>query len=84
MYTKHRTKEKKGGGLAIGHLINDNIKLEEIKTKNNNILVLEGTIHNGKIQIILTYLNCCKEVKGERYKENREIQKRNRKTNMLR
>ena len=52
MYTKHRTKEKKVGGLAIGHLINDNIKLEEMKTKNNNILVLEGTIHYEKMRSI--------------------------------
>ena len=56
-------------------MIVDKIKLEEIQTKSNNILILEGTIYNEKIRIILTYMDCCKEFKGGRYKENREIQR---------
>ena len=56
-------------------LISNSIKLEERQTKSNNILILEGTIYNEKIRIILTYMDCCKEVKGERYKENRENEK---------
>ena len=65
LYTKHRTrKEKKGGGLAIGHLIDDRIKLEKIETENKNALILE---HSGaaialltkkfKILIYLKYVN---------------------------
>ena len=45
LYTKHKKKkEKKGGGLAIGHLIDKKIKLEEIKIESSDILILEGTI----------------------------------------
>ena len=44
--TKHRKKgEKKGGGLAIGHLINEKIKLEETKNESSDILIVEGAIH---------------------------------------
>jgi len=56
-------------------LIDDKIKLEEIQTKNNNILILELSIHNEKIRIILTYTDCCKEVKGaniKRIEKNRK------------
>ena len=55
IYTKPRTKrEKKGGGLAIGHLIDNRIKLEEIQVENNNIIIIiiEGTIYNDKIRIL--------------------------------
>ena len=56
LYTKHRTNiEKKGGGLAIGHLIDNRIKLEEIQVENNNILIIEETIYKEKIRILLTY-----------------------------
>ena len=41
LYTKHRTKkDKKGGRLAIGHLIDDTIRLEEQEIENRNILIL--------------------------------------------
>ena len=64
LFTKHRgRKEKKGGGLAIGHLIDSKIKLEEIQVKNSNILILEGTIYSEKVRIILTYMDCSKEKK---------------------
>ena len=52
------------------------IKLEELKTDNRNILALEGTIYNEKIIILLTYMDCCKEARGQNYKINREIQKK--------
>ena len=38
-------------------------------------MILEGTIHNEKIRIILTYMDCSKEKRGERYDANRAIQK---------
>ena len=41
----------------------------------NFILIVEGTIYNEKIKIILTYFNCCKLRAGRRYLENREMQK---------
>jgi len=45
MFSKHRNKkDKKGGGLAIGFNKEADIKLEEIKIKNNDVLALEGTI----------------------------------------
>ena len=61
MFSKHRIKkEKKGGGLAIGHDKEADIKLEEIKIKNNDILALEGTILNTKFRIILCYFDSTK------------------------
>ena len=76
LFTAHRTrKDKNGGELAIGHLIDDRIKLEEIEKENRFILILEGTIHNEIIRIILTYIFFCKETKGLSYKAKREIQK---------
>ena len=42
LYTKHRNKnEKRGGGLAIGHLTDNKINLEEIKVESNDILILD-------------------------------------------
>ena len=53
LYTKHRTrKDKKGGGLVIGYLDDDRIKLEEKEIENRNILILEGMIYNEKMRII--------------------------------
>ena len=47
--TKHRKKgEKKGGGLAIGHLDDERIKLEEVKVDSSDILIVEGTVHRKK------------------------------------
>merc|ERR1711874_102660 len=49
IFSKHRTKkEKKGGCLAIGYDKEADIKLEQIKIKNSDILALEGTICNTK------------------------------------
>ena len=46
IYIKRRgKKEKRGGGLAIGHLNDRRIRLEEVEIKNSNIMVLEGSIY---------------------------------------
>ena len=75
LYTKQRTaRDRQGGGIAIGHLKVDRIILEEIETKGRDILILEGTIYNERIRIILTYMDCCKEANGPRFRANREIQ----------
>ena len=76
IFSKHRgKKEKKGGGLIIGHKKDNRIKLEEINVKNNDILALEGTIRGNKIRIILTYLDSTKLKTGKDYEINRKIQK---------
>ena len=77
-FDKQRTSKPetlKGGGLMIGYIENERIKLEKIETKSEYILIVEGTIYNEKIKIILTYFNCCKLRVGRRYLENREMQK---------
>jgi len=38
-------------------------------------MILEGTIHNKKIKIILTYMGCYKGKQGADYEENRNIKK---------
>ena len=48
--------------------------MEEIETRSEDILIIEGMIYNEKIKIILAYFNCSKELTGRRYRENREIQ----------
>ena len=74
LFTKYRKKkEKKGGGLFLGHLTDPRIKLEEIKIDNSDILILEGTIHSKKVRIILTYIGCSKERKGNDYDVNRKL-----------
>jgi len=45
----------------IGHKLSNKIKLEEIETKNMDILALEGTIENQKYRIILSYFDSCKK-----------------------
>merc|ERR1712030_288049 len=69
-----RPNQDKGGGLMIGHPTDEKIKLEKIKTKSDDILVVEGEIHKEKIRIILIYFNCGKLAVGRRYNENRKIQ----------
>ena len=49
--------------------------MEEIKVESNDILILEGTIHSEKVRIILTYMGCSKERKGEDYDAKRRLQK---------
>ena len=56
-------------------MIDNRIKLEEVKIENKDILIIEGTIHKEKIRIILTYMDCCKETRGPNYNANRVIQK---------
>ena len=75
--TKHRKRgEKKGGGLAIGHLVDGKIKLEEVRVESSDILIVEGTIHWRRVRIILIYMGCSKEKKGEECEVNREIQRK--------
>ena len=59
----------------IGHKLSNKIKLEEIETKNIDILALEGTIENQKYRIILSYFDSCKNKSGKEYNKNRIIQK---------
>ena len=40
--------------------------MEEIETESENILVIDGTIYNEKVRIILVYFNCSKEVAGKK------------------
>merc|ERR1711874_550593 len=76
LFSKHRgKKDKKGGGLIIGHMKDNRIKLEEIEVKNNDILALEGTIRGNRIMIILTYFDSTKLKTGKGYESNRRIQK---------
>ena len=76
MFSKHRNKkEKKGGGLSIGYKKDNRIKLDEIKIKNNDVLVLEGTIINTKIRIILSYFDSTKLKSGKDFNSNRRLQK---------
>merc|ERR1711874_512212 len=67
--------EKKGGGLAIGYDKDADIKLEQIKIKNNDILALEGTIFNTKFRIVLCYFDSTKLKSGKDYNRNRKLQK---------
>ena len=80
IHSKERTsREKNGGGLAIGYIESNLIELEEIETQSNDILVIEGRIYNKNIRIILTYMDCTKAKGGKGFEHNREIQKKNRK-----
>ena len=77
MYDKQRVgrqNQDKGGGLIIGHLTDERIKLEKLNTESDDILVVEGEIHKEKIRIVLIYFNCGKLAVGRRYNENRKIQ----------
>merc|ERR1711888_512769 len=65
----------KEGGLMIGYIENERIKLDKKEIKSEDIQVVEGTIFNERIKIILTYFNCCKLRAGRRYQENREMPK---------
>ena len=65
----------KGGGLMIGYIEDERIKMEKIDTINEDILIIEGIIYNEKIKIILAYFNCNKGRAGKRFQENRDIQK---------
>ena len=76
LYEKNRgKKDKRGGGLMIGHKLSNKIKLEEVKVDNVDILALEGTIENQKHRIILSYFDSSKKKSGKEYDNNRKIQK---------
>ena len=63
------------GGLLLGHIKDERIKLEKIETRSEDILIVEGVIHKEKVKIILVYFNCCKLRAGRRYEENRKMQR---------
>ena len=77
LFDKHRAgrpSQDKGGGLIIGHLTDEKVKLEKKETKSDDILVVEGEIHKEKVRIVLVYFNCGKLTMGRRFNENRKIQ----------
>ena len=49
--------------------------MEEIDTKSNDILAIEGKIRGCKVRIILMYFDSTKLKSGENYQKNRNIQK---------
>jgi len=76
IFSKHRgKKDKKGGGLAIGFDIKADIKLEDMKIKDKDILALEGTIRGTKFRIVLRYFDSTKLLKGRDYERNRKMQR---------
>ena len=77
IFSKHRRKkmEKMGGGLALGYAEKANVELEEIKVRNNDILAVEGKIHNKKFRIVLCYFDSSKLLKGKDFNRNRSLQK---------
>ena len=77
IFSKHRNsrREKKGGGLALGYATLADVKLEELETKSNDILALEGKINNIKCRIVLCYFDCTKLLHGKDFDRNRYIQK---------
>ena len=77
IYDKQRTgkpEQEKGGGLMLGHLTDERIRLEKVETESEDILIVEGEIHNEKTKIILAYFNCGKLMAGRRYEQNRKMQ----------
>ena len=75
LYDKQRSGKpnQEKGGVMIGHLTDERIKLEKIDTESEDILII-GEIYREKIRIILVYFNCCKLTAGRRYEEKRKIQ----------
>ena len=51
------------------------MKLEEIETRSNDLLVVEGKINSIKCRIVLCYFDCTKLLHGRDFKRNRDIQK---------
>ena len=72
---RRRKMEKMGGGLALGYAEKANVELEEIKVRNNDILAVEGKIHNKKFRMILCYFDSSKLLKGKDFNRNRSLQK---------
>merc|ERR1711874_677689 len=74
LFSAHRKrKEKKGGGLTIGHANKAEITLKEIKTKSNDILAVEGTVLKKKFRMILCYFDSSKSTNDIFFRNNREI-----------
>merc|ERR1712030_153117 len=75
IFSKQRKKkvEKVGGGLALGYAEEADVEMEEIKS--NDILAVEGKIHNKKFRVILCYFDSSKLLKGKGFNRNRILQK---------
>ena len=75
IFSKHRKKKEKKGGLMIGFRDDKKTKLEEIKLEHNDILALAGTVRGSKIRIVLAYYDSMKNKSGKDFESNRKIQK---------
>merc|ERR1712179_586517 len=77
IFSKQRKKkmEKVGGGLAFGYAEEADVELEEIEIMSNDILAVEGKIHNKKFRMILCYFDSNKLLKGKEFNRNRSLQK---------
>ena len=77
LFSKQRKKkvEKVGGGLALGYAEEADVELEEMEVKSNDILAVEGKIHNKKFRVILCYFDSSKLLKGKGFNRNRSLQK---------
>ena len=58
----------------IGFKEDKKIAMEEIKTKSNDILAIEGEIRWCKIRIVLLYMDSNKNKSGTDFNRNRKIQ----------
>ena len=79
LYDKQRSgkqNQDKGGGVMIGHLTDERIKMEKIDTESEDILIVEGEVYKEKIRIILVYFNCGKLAGGRRYEEIEKYRKK--------
>ena len=64
-FDKQRTPKRgkpKGGGLMIGFIEDKKFRMEEVETRSEDIIIIEGTIYNEKLKIVLAYFNCNKEL----------------------
>ena len=61
--------------MALGYAMKADVKLEEIDTKSNDILAVEGKVNSTKCRIVLCYFDCTKQLRGRDFDRNRSIQK---------
>ena len=55
---ERNTREKQGGGLAIGYLTNNNIEIIKKHSQHSNIMVLDGNIYKPHRRKLMFLLNC--------------------------
>ena len=51
----------------MGYAMKAELKLEEIETKSNDILAVEGKVNSTRCRIVLCYFDCTKQLRGERF-----------------